>query len=239
MPIRIICEKRHHLNETDMSIPVIFCDLCGKRITDASKANFCWRVDSSLSEEVYYDQKCPVYFLHCECSRRVRSVANRGKSVLIETPFGVLDTESVNHSWEPLEAFPIWLGLNAGMNINADQTKRYKPSEQYGIEISASSYPENERGWVYFIVDNGSIETKVKIGFSTNVYARLKALQTGSPTILRCYGAVPGEAEQERFAQQALESHRSHGEWFFFHKVRAILDEWLGLGKVCVRTLHD
>lgn len=65
---------------------------------------------------------------------------------------------------------------------------------------------------LYFI---GDLEDgPIKIGRSSNPHARLKALQTGSPTrlALLCHAAGQGHLES-RFHQELAE-YRVHGEWF-------------------------
>lgn len=65
---------------------------------------------------------------------------------------------------------------------------------------------------VYFIASG---ET-VKVGRTTDLRARLMALQTANPVALRLVGAIPGGAVFEASAHAELSSFRISGEWFQF-----------------------
>lgn len=72
------------------------------------------------------------------------------------------------------------------------------------------------QGFVYFI---GCPETlRLKIGHAINPYARLSALQTGSPTKLVMTAMHPGSHEDERKLHEKFAAHRLHGEWFELHE---------------------
>lgn len=55
---------------------------------------------------------------------------------------------------------------------------------------------------------------RAKIGFSTNVPARLKACQTGSPLPLSVWRVFEGGRELERELHERFADEREHGEWF-------------------------
>jgi hypothetical protein len=64
---------------------------------------------------------------------------------------------------------------------------------------------------VYFVLaDDG----RVKIGVAVNVKARLKALQTGSPTTLKVVRTLPGGFAAEQWFHQHFAELRIQGEWF-------------------------
>lgn len=63
---------------------------------------------------------------------------------------------------------------------------------------------------VYFAASNGSI----KIGYSTNIPARLTAIRTGNPSEVLLLGTLPGGRELEREIHAALSNYRLQGEWF-------------------------
>lgn len=68
-------------------------------------------------------------------------------------------------------------------------------------------------GSIYFItcLDTG----RVKIGYTSgSPEKRLKALQTGSPTILRMLAMYPGTVVEERILHERFGDCRLHGEWF-------------------------
>lgn len=75
-------------------------------------------------------------------------------------------------------------------------------------------------GFVYFIQANPGDE--IKIGFSTDPYRRLRALQTAATKELHLLAAMPGMPELERQTHERFAAHRTIGEWFT--PAREILD---------------
>ncbi len=136
MPIRIAYEKRHHLGETDISYPVALCDLCGERITDAAMANYCWTHEPGPDEEWDYDRTWDVIFLHKECNSRMTAAleAGKGEDFEVRTPYGVLSSKYAHAAWGPMEDFPLFLGLNMKMKIDA----KWKYRDSDGKEFYAS-----------------------------------------------------------------------------------------------------
>jgi hypothetical protein len=65
-------------------------------------------------------------------------------------------------------------------------------------------------GHVYF----AKAGDRIKIGFSTNVEKRLRALGTGSPQAIQLLGVMPGSKRLERTIHEDLKAHRQHREWF-------------------------
>jgi hypothetical protein len=65
-------------------------------------------------------------------------------------------------------------------------------------------------------------EVKQKIGFSKNIYKRIKQLQTGSPEklVLHHYIEVPDEfvKKLEKIIHHELAHKRERGEWFNISK---------------------
>lgn len=231
MPIRVICEDHPH--EGAIEYPAVFCDLCGDRIIDAEDSGYYYRMDAPYhSVDDVYQVKAPIYFLHKSCYCRMRCKQDKVGDFLVNTKFGILDSKNFfPSSWGNLAEFPVFMGRNLSMDINAETSILDQFDEQIGFNLSESTYPRGV-GRVYFFVDNGSITRKVKIGFSSNICERLKDLQVGSPTILRCYGAVAGTKDNEAFAHHILEFCRSHGEWFVFREARKTIDFWLEEGKI-------
>lgn len=68
-------------------------------------------------------------------------------------------------------------------------------------------------GTIYYIA---CPETRrLKIGFTSGrPEARLRALQTGSPTELRLMAIHPGTINDERYIHEQFGDTRIHGEWF-------------------------
>lgn len=68
-------------------------------------------------------------------------------------------------------------------------------------------------GGVYFV--QGEDGGPVKIGFSRNgAEPRLKALQCGSPVVLKLLAWIPAPQGLERALHAHLSEWREHGEWF-------------------------
>lgn len=68
-------------------------------------------------------------------------------------------------------------------------------------------------GYIYFIACE-PLEA-VKIGYtSKNPFARLSALQTGSPAILKMLCFVEGTQDEERRLHETFAPLGIHGEWF-------------------------
>jgi T5orf172 domain len=63
---------------------------------------------------------------------------------------------------------------------------------------------------VYFIAGAGLI----KIGVSTNVRARFRAIRNSSPVEVVLLGMVPGGTLEESFLHCSFPHLRRHGEWF-------------------------
>lgn len=66
------------------------------------------------------------------------------------------------------------------------------------------------KGSVYFAEADGF----VKIGYSTNVEARLRSLSTGAPFPVRLIGSHPGTQADEAALHRKFRDHRVSGEWF-------------------------
>lgn len=56
----------------------------------------------------------------------------------------------------------------------------------------------------------------VKIGRTTNIEQRLRALRTMSPVAIEVLWSTPGGVELEKFIHRAFARFRTHGEWFDF-----------------------
>ncbi len=101
--------------------------------------------------------------------------------------------------------------------LSADRGVVYCPTEETPTILSKiwrntlTSFNENW-DWVYFIEAIGA--GVIKIGISQNPEARLRSLQTASPTPLRLIVAVYGTANLERRLHRKFSPMRRNGEWF-------------------------
>jgi len=69
-------------------------------------------------------------------------------------------------------------------------------------------------GHVYFLLSKMS--SSVKVGFSTNVPRRVRALQTASAESLDLIGAMPGSMRTEKLIHASLCDFSIGGEWFAY-----------------------
>ena len=63
---------------------------------------------------------------------------------------------------------------------------------------------------VYFIRGAGLI----KIGVTTNVTSRFRAIRNSSPVPIELLGSIPGGTLEESFLHNSFPHLRRHGEWF-------------------------
>lgn len=77
--------------------------------------------------------------------------------------------------------------------------------------VGSGSVEVVSRRWVYFIGDGAG---HVKIGFTTNVGARLVELQTGNAFPLRVLATFQGSCEIEHALHARFAEHRVRNEWF-------------------------
>ena len=73
------------------------------------------------------------------------------------------------------------------------------------------AFAQQGRPMVYFI---GAIEGPIKIGTSTDIIRRLRALQSSHPEPLYLFAADAGGSQKERAYHTRFAKHRLTGEWF-------------------------
>lgn len=90
------------------------------------------------------------------------------------------------------------------------------------IEAAQSGKPPKKqpRQYVYFLLYN----RQVKIGTSTNVRNRLKALQTGLPGKVRIHYRTPGDEALEGQLHRLFAPDHVSGEWFTYS---AAIARWI------------
>lgn len=95
--------------------------------------------------------------------------------------------------------------LTAELNKNAISAMKVA---QVTKKAPRAGYP----GFIYFI--QGKSGGAVKIGYTKDVFSRLKALQTGYPDtlIIRC--CIPGSPDTESGYHEMFKEERLKGEWF-------------------------
>lgn len=77
--------------------------------------------------------------------------------------------------------------------------------------LALNAKPQSNVG-VYFLQSARS--QLLKIGYSSNVLARIRALQHSSPDMLLLVGVIPGTRATEKQIHVEMVRHRAHGEWF-------------------------
>lgn len=74
------------------------------------------------------------------------------------------------------------------------------------------THDADAKGWMYFIASDA--QKAVKIGFATDVYQRLKTLQSGNPDRLRVMGSVPALLGAETHLHRILKARAIRLEWY-------------------------
>jgi len=80
--------------------------------------------------------------------------------------------------------------------------------------VAASRRDASAEGYVYVVGAAGS--SVVKIGYSSNVTKRLRALQNASPAPLSVMWTTRGDMSTERRLHREFDKCRIRGEWFDF-----------------------
>ncbi|MBX3492796.1 MAG: GIY-YIG nuclease family protein [Parvibaculum sp.] len=102
-----------------------------------------------------------------------------------------------------MEALPSDLSNFKGLSEREKKICFSKASESAGRPFDQDSV-------VYFVGD----EEFVKIGHTTNLESRFKALKTSSPRPLRIHLVLPGTRDDEREFHKRFSGLRAKGEWF-------------------------
>jgi len=104
MPIRMITEKNHHRGKPDLTFPAIFCDECGARVTDHTKAAVFWYHPLPPREaepDAYYQNEAEPIFLCKTTGCQGRWEADHGRPEL----------------WLDLAPFVIYLATQIGIRV--------------------------------------------------------------------------------------------------------------------------
>ncbi|HCX66930.1 GIY-YIG nuclease family protein [Parvibaculum sp.] len=102
-----------------------------------------------------------------------------------------------------MEAFPSDLDNFSGLSEREKEIWLSKAKKAAGRDFDRKSV-------VYFIGD----EEFVKIGYTTSLEARFKALRTSSPRPLKVHHVLFGGRDDERELHQRFSHLRVEGEWF-------------------------
>jgi len=85
---------------------------------------------------------------------------------------------------------------------------------------------------IYF----AQVNDYIKIGYTTNVKARMEAIQAMTPYRLKLLKIVPGEVKKERELHRQFEEYKIHGEWF---KLTGRLKDFIGKSAVQYTNEED
>lgn len=98
--------------------------------------------------------------------------------------------------------------------------------QQLSLDWSGAS---NDQGWpadavIYFV--EAPSTGLVKIGFTTNLKARLYSLRGGggAAVVMRLVKAIPGSRRVEAAMHRRFKAHRVRGEWFTLAPIRAEIE---------------
>lgn len=128
------------------------------------------------------------------------------------------EIQSLDRVLSNVKVFAAEYALDELVELNADSATE---SAAKSTDYRSASRPQDwgkdiaKGSFVYFVLC--SQVNAVKIGYTTNLKARLSALQTGNPQRLKVLGWMDGGKAQESAAHQAFSDyHTGLGEWFFF-----------------------
>lgn len=106
-------------------------------------------------------------------------------------------------------------------SISLDAAMKTAKAHYLPLDFTRTFRGSGVDGWVYY-VRAGAF---VKIGFTTDLVARMKRLQTSSPCKLQLLVAIEGSQEREAFEHKHYATLRAYGEWF---KMEGALLDFLG-----------
>lgn len=115
MPICVIWEKRHHLGQSDIAYPAVFCDLCGLRIEDAKEGNYSWA--NPPEGQDWYAFRAETFFCHKRCGNRFKPSSNPSR-VRLHDGRVVSSAIFSEYPWGPLEDYPIFMAVNLHIATN-------------------------------------------------------------------------------------------------------------------------
>jgi hypothetical protein len=78
--------------------------------------------------------------------------------------------------------------------------------------LMGRSHDPDKIGWLYFVASEE--QDAVKIGFTDDLYMRLKSIQTGNPAELTLLAKVRGTLGAEKALHALLRPYRIRLEWF-------------------------
>jgi len=117
--------------------------------------------------------------------------------------------EAVN-KWSWAKDDPRWIEYKK----KKEAEERAKLAQEKMVKDRVYDKPTDEKmkGFIYFI--QGECGGPIKIGYTTDLKARLKTLQTGYPDRLELLFAFPGNPEDEKKTHERYGEYRLQGEWF-------------------------
>ncbi|MBV2183782.1 MAG: GIY-YIG nuclease family protein [Rhizobium sp.] len=133
-----------------------------------------------------------------------------------------------------------WLELAAALiaaeriNVEVDEKERGKPKQRPLRAPSLEEYkpPMNADGYVYFLWSN----SRIKIGFSSDPFKRLRALKVGLSTMPERICVVKGSLAAEGKLHRRFARYCCHGEWFdAVDEVESLLFEMVKAGTADIR----
>ncbi len=103
------------------------------------------------------------------------------------------------------------VGEEAFARAYDEAVKGLPPAEKKRRSIVPKEFGEiGVSGYVYF----AKAGAEVKIGFTTNIKARVKSIQTHCAKPVEVVAVIPGSRGTEQFFHDRFSDHRIGGEWF-------------------------
>lgn len=96
---------------------------------------------------------------------------------------------------------------------------------QAAIRYVVKQYQTANESYVYLV----KIGERYKIGYSTNVNARIRHMETGSSDVLQIVAVAPGGRQLEHQLHEFFRGHRIKGEWFAGGNSKAFIQRFAEL----------
>lgn len=110
-------------------------------------------------------------------------------------------------------------------NLDWDRRRDRAVNRSMLEDLDVRYIAAREAGSVVYFIESGG---HIKVGTSRGLSQRIKQMQIGSPMPLNLLGSVSGGRLEEATIHEALQSYRSHGEWFRDGpEVRNIIGQYL------------
>lgn len=158
--------------------------------------------------------KAPNCWLRLECTKNyLKALINKGKNPMYKS-YGRNGTYA---NWMILLSYAQYLSTDMAVVVNDYFATNHTPEEMNAITektLAETAKKLPALGVIYFIKCNSFI----KIGFTTDIEARMATLQTDNPYDLVLLKTVPGDRTDELAFHEKFFHLHYNNEWFRYEK---------------------